>query len=335
MKVKLALDYSEIVSPGNLLEAWREFLIGKRSKKDVIEYSLDLMDNILLLSDKLANQIYQHGSYSSFYVTDPKLRHIHKASVADRLVHHAVYRQLYPFFNKAFIADSYSCRLGKGTHKALRNFKKMSGKAGRNQAQTAWILQGDIRKFFESINHQILVDILSEYIADERIIWLLENVIYSYQPQLGRGLPLGNLTSQLFVNIYMNVFDQFIKHKLKIEHYLRYADDFVIMGSNKQEILRWLVEADKFLKGELKLELHPDKVFIKTLNSGVDFLGWVNFPDFRVLRTKTKRRMMSRIKYCPKPNGLASYLGLLEHGNSYKIRQELLNNYWINCDFIV
>jgi hypothetical protein len=133
----------------------------------------------------------------------------------------------------------------------------------------------------------------------------------------------------------MNVFDQFIKHKLKIEHYLRYADDFVIMGSNKQEILRWLVEADKFLKGELKLELHPDKVFIKTLNSGVDFLGWVNFPDFRVLRTKTKRRMMSRIKYCPKPNGLASYLGLLEHGNSYKIRQELLNNYWINCDFIV
>jgi retron-type reverse transcriptase len=171
------------------------------------------MDNILLLSKELANQTYRHGGYSSFYVTDPKLRHIHKASITDRLVHHAIYRQLYPLFDKIFIADSYSCRLDKGTHKALKSFRRMADKVSRNQTQTAWILQGDIRKFFDSINHRILIDTLNIYIEDEKIMWLLKNVIYSYQPGDGCGLPLGNLTSQLFVNIYMNVFDQFIKHK--------------------------------------------------------------------------------------------------------------------------
>jgi len=313
------------------VQAWREFLIGKRNKRDVIEYSLDLIDNILLLSERLANQTYQHGGYCSFYVTDPKLRHIHKASVTDRLVHHAIYRQLYPLFNKIFIADSYSCRLGKGTHRALKSFKKMAGKVGGNQSQTAWVLQGDVRKFFESINHQILIDNLSEYIEDEKIIWLLKNVIYSYQPQLGRGLPLGNLTSQLFVNIYMNIFDQFIKHRLKIKYYLRYADDFIVINKSQSDMLKLLREISKFLREKLKLELHPDKIFVKTLDSGVDFLGWVNFPGFRVLRTKTRKRMMSRIKDHPRPSSLASYLGLLSNGNSYKIKQELLNSYWIDC----
>jgi retron-type reverse transcriptase len=205
----------------------------------------------------------------------------------------------------------------------------MADKVGHNQTRTAWILQCDIRKFFASINHQILIDTLNVCIEDEKIMGLLKNVIYSFQSGDGRGLPLGNLTSQLFVNIYMNIFDQFIKHKLKIKYYLRYADDFIIMSRNRENLVNVLNEIDNFLKTNLKLQLHPDKVYLRTLNSGIDFLGWVNFSDYRVLRTKTKKRMMAKVKHDPKVSSLASYVGLIKHGNSFKIKEELLNNYWL------
>ncbi|MCK9589627.1 MAG: reverse transcriptase/maturase family protein [Terrimicrobiaceae bacterium] len=330
MNKKLNLNYYDIVSPDNLLLAWQEFIVGKKSKNDVIEFSLNLSDNILQLHGQLANLSYQHGGYQDFYISDPKLRHIHKASVRDRLIHHAIYRQLYPFFSKTFIAHSYSCQLGKGTHRALGDFRKMTNKVSQNDTKTCWVLQCDIRKFFDSIDHQVLLEILKDYIEDEKIIRILTNIISSFQGGQGKGLPLGNLTSQLFINIYMNVFDQHVKHRLKAEYYIRYADDFVIMSGDKEWLISTLVKIDNFLSVKLKLQLHPQKVHLKTLASGVDFLGWIHFPKHRVLRNKTKRRMMKKIKNSAKPESLASYLGLLKHGNSYDIRQELLNNYWIN-----
>jgi retron-type reverse transcriptase len=128
MKKKLVISYEDIISLDNLLLAWQEFIIGKRNRMDVIKFSLSLADNILHLNDQLANLKYSHGPYHSFYVVDPKLRHIHKASVFDRLIHHAIYRKLYPFFSKTFIAHSYSCQTGKGTHRALRDFETMANK---------------------------------------------------------------------------------------------------------------------------------------------------------------------------------------------------------------
>jgi len=181
-------------------------------------------------------------------------------------------------------------------------------------------LKCDIRKFFENINHEVLLAILEKYIPDRNIIWLLERVIFSFSSAPGRGLPLGNLTSQLFVNIYMNEFDQFVKHKLKAKYYIRYADDFVVMFRDKSWLEELLPKIGDFLSENLKLDIHPDKVFIKTLASGVDFLGWVHFPDHRILRTITKRRMLRRLGETKKPESVNSYLGLLKHGNTNKIK---------------
>ncbi|MBI4117135.1 MAG: group II intron reverse transcriptase domain-containing protein, partial [Parcubacteria group bacterium] len=179
------------------------------------------MDNILELHRDLENLTYEHGSYKFFRINDPKPRNIHKASVRDRLLHRATYRILYPFFDQTFISDSFSCRNEKGTHRALNRFRRFAYKVSKNHTKTCWILKCDIRKFFENINHDILLKILDKYIPDKNIIWLLEKVIRGFSSKPNTGLPLGNLTSQLLVNIYMNEFDQFVKHKLRIKYYIR------------------------------------------------------------------------------------------------------------------
>lgn len=328
MKIQLTHSFVDIVCLENLLEAWQEFVRGKRGKKDVQHFSMRLMDNIFALHEDLLQHTYKHGGYQAFKINDPKPRDIHKATVRDRLLHHAIYRKLCPFFDKTFIADSYSCRLEKGTHKSINRFRGFAYKVSKNNTQTCWILKCDIRKFFANIDHTILLNILKEYIPDKNIMWLLEEVIESFNTKgkIGVGLPLGNLTSQLFVNIYMNKFDQFVKHKLKEKYYIRYADDFVIFSENKKWLESIVIYFGKFLHGELKLELHPDKVFIKTLASGVDFLGWVNFSDHRVLRTASKRRMLKRLKDNPTPETLNSYLGILSYGNAQKLEMEILRS---------
>ena len=328
MKIQLAHKFEDIVSLDNLLEAWREFLRGKRNKKDVQEFSFRLMDNIISLHQDLVHHTYKHGSYQAFNISDPKPRNIHKASVRDRLLHHAVYRILYQFFDRTFICDSFSCRNNKGTHKALNRFRLVSYKVSKNNTRTCWALKCDIKKFFASIDHDVLVKILQKYMPDKDILWLLEIVINSFPDSNQRtGLPLGNLTSQLFANIYINELDQFVKHKLKAKHYIRYADDFVILSENKKYLEDKISSINDFLHDKLKLTLHPDKIFIKTLSSGIDFLGWVNFPDHRVLRNSTKRRMLKNIKVSCAAETLASCLGLLSHGNADKVKNKALELY--------
>ena len=321
--------YQDIISLENLLLAWEEFIKGKKKRRDVQEFSFNLFDNIILLYEELANQTYRHGGYEAFRINDPKPRDIHKASVRDRLLHHAIYRILYPFFDRLFVTDSYSCRVDKGTHKAIERFRQMSYKASRNNTKTCWVLKCDIKKFFATIDHDILLTILREYIFDKDILYLLREVIDSFETATGKGLPLGNLTSQLLVNIYMNRFDQFIKHTLKAQYYIRYADDFVFLSNNKDCLNAILPQIKKFLFQELKLQLHPQKIFIKTLASGIDYLGWVNFPYHRVLRTATKRRMMRRVQEHLTQKTMQSYLGLLKHGNTFRLRNEVLNKYWL------
>ena len=267
MKKKLIISYQDIISSENLLLAWQEFSVGKRGKKDVIEFELNLADNILHLHRELANNTYCHGGYHDFFIADPKLRHIHKARVRDRLVHHAIYRQLYPFFDKTFTSYSYSCRLNKGTHRAINAFNNMAGQVSCNHTKTGWVLQCDIKKFFDSIDHKILLTILREYIFDDRILSLVDNIISSYESSSGCGLPLGNLTSQLLVNIYMNRFDQFVKHEIKAKYYIRYADDFVFLSNDKDWLILILPLIDRFLVEELHLKLHPLKTHINTFAS--------------------------------------------------------------------
>ncbi len=327
MKIQLSHKFEDIVSVENLLVAWKEFVRGKRNRRDVCEFSLRLMDNIFSLHRDLCNHTYKHGAYQAFNICDPKPRNIHKAIVCDRLLHHAICRVLYPFFVRTFIADSYSCQIGKGTHRALDRFREFSYIVSKNNTRTYWILKCDIKKFFASVDHEILFGILKQYVPDQNIIWLLERVIKSFSTAPGKGLPLGNLTSQLLVNIYMNEFDQFVKHELKAKYYIRYADDFVIFSNDRGGLDRQIPLIKNFLFDRLRLGLHPDKLLIKTLASGVDFLGWVHFFDYRVLRTATKRRMLKRLKLKHTRESFNSYLGFLSYGNTHKLKSKVLKEY--------
>jgi RNA-directed DNA polymerase len=181
----------------------------------------------------------------------------------------------------------------------------------------------DVRKFFANINHDTLKTILRRHIQDEDVVWLLGQVIDSfYSTRPGVGLPLGNLTSQLLVNIYMHEFDMYVKQELLIKYYVRYADDFVILSDKREYLEQTLKKIETFLDDELHLQLHEDKVSIQTYSSGVDFLGWIHFPQYRQLRTTTKRRVMYKMKGFPKREAFNSYRGLLQYGNTYTLRKK-------------
>lgn len=295
---------------------------------DIAKFSVHFMDNIIGLRRELKDKIYKHGNYFAFKINDPKPRDIHKASVRDRIVHHAIYRIIYPYFERIFTFDSYSCRRNKGAHKAINRFGEMARKVSHNNTETVWVLKCDIRRFFANINHRVLKDILAKHIEDKNTIWLLGEVIDSFHTtdDANIGLPLGNVTSQLFINIYMNEFDHFVKRKLKVRYYIRYCDDFVILEKNKQRLINLIPKISDYLEVRLGLKLHSEKVFIKPLTLGVDFLGWIHFTHHRVLRTATKRRMLRKLKLNRSQGSLASYLGLLRHGNTYKLTKAIVDS---------
>lgn len=313
--------FEEMFSYHSLIKSWLEFRNGKKKKTDVADFSLSLSRNIFRLRDEILNGNYSHGGYMFFQIREPKLRDIHKATVRDRIVHHAIYRALYPYFDRFFIYDSYSCRLDKGTHRALNRFQTFVRKEGLNSTKTVWVLRGDIRKCFASIDHIILKSIIGRHISCPKISYVIHSVINSFP----KGIPLGNLTSQLFVNIYLNELDQYVKRILKVSRYIRYADDFVIFSKDKNWLESLIPKIKLFLIENLKLDLHPDKISIKTINSGVDFLGWVHFEKYRILRSSTRMKMYQTIFTDTKPKIVASYFGLLNYGNTYKIKIDLLN----------
>ncbi|OGL71670.1 hypothetical protein A3C09_02820 [Candidatus Uhrbacteria bacterium RIFCSPHIGHO2_02_FULL_47_44] len=208
----------------------------------------------------------------------------------------------------------------------MNRFRDFGRIVSKNNTRTCWVLKCDIRKFFANIDHTILKDILAKHIEDRDVLNLLGNIIDSFST-LGRkevGLPLGNLTSQLLVNIYMNEFDQFMKRTVKAEYYIRYADDFVILHEDEEYLKQLIPKISNFLQDQLGLCLHPDKLFLKTLVSGVDFLGWVHFPHHRTLRTATKRRMFIRIQDHSTQETIQSYLGLMRHGNTHQLQKNPL-----------
>jgi RNA-directed DNA polymerase len=323
---KFTKSYNNIITTENLLHAWQEFVLGKKNRVDVVAFQYRLMNNICDLHQELADKTYRHGAYHAFNISDPKPRNIHKATVRDRLLHHLLHAEMYPYFDKKFFYDSYSCRINKGTHKSMDRFRDFGRIVSKNDTRACWVLECDIRKFFANIDHTILKDMLTRYIDDADLLQLLGHIICSFSTQ-GRtdvGLPLGNLTSQLLVNVYMNEFDHFMKRTLKVTHYIRYADDFAILHEDPTYLASLIPQISDFLGTKLKLSLHPDKVFIKTLASGVDFLGWVHFPHHRVLRTATKRRMFANPGiYAADEAVVNSYRGLLSHGNGFHLIQKI------------
>jgi retron-type reverse transcriptase len=355
--------FDQVISLENLFVAWREFRRGKRARSDVQVFERHLEDNVFLLHNDLVSGTYCHGPYHRFHIFDPKHRVIHKAAVRDRLVHYAVYRVLYPVFDPSFIFDSYSCRIAKGTHAAVDRLEQFTRQAGRNYTDSCWALKFDIKKFFDSVDHGILMNELgrklgtatsSSYSLREpvfdsevaqilgegsseprtalesgRVEQLVSEIVGSYSTsnfvggggsfQRTAGLPIGNLTSQLFANVYLDAFDHFIKDELQVKHYIRYTDDAVILSNDSAE-LRWILPfIEQWLWCERRLLLHPHKVKIRKLSQGIDFLGYITLPHHRILRTKSKRRMFKRVN----SQNMPSYVGLLEHCNGRELSIQL------------
>lgn len=319
--------FSEIISFENLFLSWKEFKKGKTKKKDVLEFTKNFRRNLYDLHAELKCRTYKHSDYFSFYIKDPKLRHIHKATVKDRILHHAIFRILYPIFDKSFIFDSYSCRLGKGTHKAVNRLEKFARKVSKNNSCNCFILKCDVKKYFDSISHDILIKLVNKKVTDENTIWLVSKIVESYATLPDNGIPLGNITSQLFANIYLNELDKFIKHKLKIKYYIRYCDDFLILDKNRECLGSFVREIRIFLEKNLKLQLHEKKIIIRKFRQGVDFLGYVCFPNHRILRKKTKNRMFRKIeRETISYQTLQSYFGVLSHCNSYKLKNVIMSS---------
>ncbi|MDP3696524.1 MAG: reverse transcriptase/maturase family protein [Candidatus Taylorbacteria bacterium] len=341
--------FDEITRIDNLITSWKEFRISKKDRRDTIEFERNLEDNLWELHQKLADKTYRHSGYSSFFVQDPKLRHIHKALVRDRVLHHAIVKHINPIFEKTFIHDSYSCRKDKGTHRGVEQLIGYGRMVSKNNTRPCWILKCDIRKFFASVDQKILIDMVFERIRGIHTRRLLEEVISSFSSDRTvdsdepKGLPIGNLTSQLFANVYLNELDQFMKHGLHEKHYIRYADDFVILHPQREHCFEIQDLIKDFLKERLKLELHPNKITVRKLGQGVDFLGYICFPNFVIPRIKTKNRTFNKIHknillYRRGRLGLESlnqsiysYLGILSHSNSFELKQELENQifFWL------
>ncbi len=336
--------FNSIISAENLFLAWDKFKNGKRNKKDVMAFEWNLEDNIFRLHRDLKNKSYKHGAYHSFKIRDPKPRNIHKAQVRDRILHHAVFQILNPIFEPDFISASFSCREGYGTHKGVQYLQNILRKATQNGRVSCFALKCDIKKFFDTIDHDILLAILKRKIKDDDTIWLLKQIISSFSSNhsllgIEKGVPIGNLTSQLFANIYMNEFDQFVKAKLRVGYYLRYTDDFLIISEDKIYLEKLLPEIISFLGEELSVKIHKEKTTIQKINQGVDFLGYVVFNKYKLIRTKTKRRITKKFKRklneCSQgaisKNSLAqslqSYLGFFSHAESYAMEENLKKEY--------
>ncbi len=309
-----------------LVSAWIKFKKGKTRRTDIKQFGGNVDHNLKAIAESLVQKTYRHDSYKAFTILDPKLRQIHKATVKDRVVHQFVFDILNPIFEPTFIFDSYSCRIGKGTHKGIERLTTIARRVSANNTKPCFILKCDIRKFFASVDHAILLQLIKRKIEDDKIIWLVERIIRSRSP----GLPLGNLTSQLFGNIYMNELDWFIKHRLRIPFYIRYTDDFVIVCNSREQLTIWLEKIRDFLRLRLKLELHPNKVTIRKYHWGIDFLGYIQHPTYRLLRAKIKKRIFRKIIKGVTEPALQSYLGVLGHANAKALENELKNLFWFN-----
>lgn len=333
----------KIFSFENLYKAHKVARLGKRDKIEVIDFELNLSRNLTLLSQSLINKTYKMSGYYSFYVHDPKEREIYALHYVDRVVQHCLCDELLaPVIDKKLIYDNAACRVGKGTHFALDRVKKFINDFYKRQGAEGYFLKCDIRKFFNSIDHEILKKKIYSIGFSEDIMWLLNMIIDSFEVTPGKGIPMGNQTSQWFAIYYLDGFDRMIKEQLKIKYYSRYMDDCVLIHKNKDYLKNCKSELKYYLAKELKLEFN-EKTQIFPIKNGVDYLGWHFYLTktgkvIMKVRTQAKKRFKRKIKYIESAyaNGnielsdalqvINSYRAHLSHGNTFKLRNIVLNN---------
>src|SRR3989344_3033646 len=329
--------YVELCSPENLLIAHQRARKGKTRKEYVIEFEENLPENLLRLRNELLLHSYRPRPLKTFIIRDPKVRKISKSHFRDRIVHHALCNIIEPYFERQFIYDSYANRKSKGTLKAIERFNAFSRKVSRNHSRRAYVLKADIKQYFETVDHQILQTVLKKEIKDKRVLWLISVILSNYEAKTAnRGMPLGNLTSQFFANVFLNELDQFVKHQLRAKHYLRYVDDFILFNKSKDVLIDQKAKIDTFLREGLKLTLHQEKSKIIPVKSGVEFLGLKIFPRHKIIRRKILRRFERKlhtlfeeygrreIDYDTVYNFLEGWWAYGKNTNMYKLRKRIM-----------
>ena len=286
-------SFEQYLTYEKLMEAHKKSRKGKGYKKDIILFNLKQEEYIMWLYEQLKNKTYKHGGYTTFYVTEPKLRKIEKSRYIDRLVHRwLVDNFLEPAFSTQFIYHSYACLKNKGMHRACKYVQESMKHCKRIWGEY-YILKMDIAKYFDNIDKGILLGIIKRKIKDKKLLWLIQEILYA-QPR-NKELEIGNYTSQMFANIYLNEIDQYIKHILKIKYYCRYLDDSVVMVKTKKEAKEALEKIKIFLEQNLKLSLNQKTQIFKN-KQGVNFCGY-KIKEYRLkIRDKGKRKLKKKVK---------------------------------------
>lgn len=339
--------YPQIIDYSNLLLAANKAQKGKRWQENVLRFNYKREQELDKIQYQLSHFTYQPGSYTTFEIYEPKRRMISAAPYRDRVVHHALCNIIAPIFERTFIADSYANRQGLGTHKALRKFIKFA-------RSNHYVLQCDIKKYFPSIDHEILKQVIRRKIKCKGTLWLIDKIIDNSNPQIAvvdyfpgddlltptqrkKGLPIGNLTSQLAANIYLSGLDHFIKETLKGRKYVRYVDDFALF-SDDQDYLKEAKQAIENYLIKLRLKIHPIKSQLFHTKQGTNFLGFRVLPDrIRVksanLKIARKRLKKLQLDYAKGEKdifdiiqSLQAWEAHLKHGNTWRLRQKIFTN---------
>ncbi|SHK14295.1 reverse transcriptase/maturase family protein [Tepidibacter formicigenes] len=343
--------YPKIYDFENLYQAWEQAQKGKRFREEVLAFANDLEANLIDIQNHLIYGTYRVGKYRPFYVYEPKKRLIMALPFRDRVVQWAIYRQLFPLLDKQFIFDSYACRKGKGTHAAADRLQYWLRQTDR-KPERYYYLKLDISKYFYRVDHAVLIEILKRKIKDKQLIELLCTIINCEEMKFGLpagvnpdmcpederlsevGMPIGNLTSQMFANLYLNELDNYAKHGLRLHYYIRYMDDVIILHPDKKYLAEVKNEIETFLNEKLNLQLN-NKTAIRPCSMGIDFVGFRIWATHRKLKKKTAKKIKTRVKYLVKAKesgevtqetferSIASYKGILQHCNSYGFRQKL------------
>lgn len=282
---------------GNVQKAYNKARKCKRHRKDVLIFTKDKEENLDKVREDIINLAYEPSKYHYFKVYEPKERQIMALPFYDRVVQHAINNVLEPIFDKRFISQSYACRKGKGMHAASDTLKEWLYEWNKyHPDQPLYAIKADIHHYFQSIDHAVLKTEIRKVIKDAGVLALLDRIIdHNGNMPDGVGIPVGNLTSQLFANIYLDALDQFIKHELGVEAYIRYMDDFVILSPDKEQLRSWLARIEQFLREELKLEFNP-KTTILAAKNGIDFVGYKHRATNRKVRKDSIKRIKRTIK---------------------------------------
>jgi len=365
----------DLFSFSNIHRCYLKCRRRKRNTVNALRFEINLEENLCRLERELKAKSYQSARSVCFVVKKPKFREIFAADFKDRIVHHILADYLEKIFEPKFIFDSYACREGKGTHKGVERLQTFARQVTANGTRRAFYLQMDIRNYFVSIDKAILLNLIKRRTSHPDVLWLAEKIItndctrnYIFKGAAGllkmlpphktlfnavanRGLPIGNLTSQFFANVYLNEMDQFAKRALKAKYYIRYVDDFILLSESGEELALWRIKIADFVRENLELMIHPQKQRIAPVSDGIDFLGYIVRPGYILVRkrvTNNFRRELRRVGKIAEKNGaiefppivvaktnsiVNSYFAHFNHANSYRLKSALVGKYGFMSEF--